>query len=195
LLLQRNDERLHFVVSRFLKRSTTYAQLLDLLIELVVTEANWEYNRLFSNVSLNQGKELSRNERKAKGINATSLTYGEIDFHSFVHILLKKVKIPNKKNAVFYDLGSGTGRAVIAARLTQDYLVCEGVELLEGLHEAGSTVVSTYLRERSRKGTYFYSAAERAAEELRRTRRERLVRAGWGQAVVLECPWRARTTA
>jgi hypothetical protein len=35
----------------------------------------------------------------------------------------------------FYDLGSGTGKVVLAAALLHDFKYCRGVELLRGLHE------------------------------------------------------------
>ncbi len=39
------------------------------------------------------------------------------------------------RNLVFYDLGSGTGKAVFLARQLFDFRVCKGIELLEGLFQ------------------------------------------------------------
>jgi hypothetical protein len=41
--------------------------------------------------------------------------------------------------AVFYDLGSGTGKVVLAAALLHDFSTCCGIELLSGLHSVART--------------------------------------------------------
>lgn len=46
----------------------------------------------------------------------------------------------------FYDLGSGTGKAVFVARFLHDFDACQGIEILEGLHTAGLEVVNRYNR-------------------------------------------------
>jgi hypothetical protein len=53
-------------------------------------------------------------------------------------------KINPASGCVFYDLGSGTGKALFAARLTQDFSRCIGVELLESLHGAAVNVVNRF---------------------------------------------------
>lgn len=58
------------------------------------------------------GYSISRKARVK--MDAFAYTYGEIEFLSFI-ALLSLVK-PNE-NSVFYDLGSGTGKAVIAAAM------------------------------------------------------------------------------
>jgi hypothetical protein len=60
-----------------------------------------------------------------------SLIYGEVEFASFSKVLRKISPAPG---GVFYDLGSGTGRAVFVARFLHDFKECKGIELLEGLH-------------------------------------------------------------
>ena len=53
-----------------------------------------------------------------------SLIYGEVDFHSFARVLRK---INPKPGCVFYDLGSGTAKAVFVARFMHDfsaYVIC-----------------------------------------------------------------------
>lgn len=70
-----------------------------------------------------------------------SLVYGEIDLEGFCQLLND---IPHTSNDVFYDLGSGSGRAVFAARFIGDYKECNGIELLENLHQLASSVQSLY---------------------------------------------------
>lgn len=52
--------------------------------------------------------------------------------------------ISPEPGSVFYDLGSGTGRAVFVARLTQDFRSCIGVEILSGLHEQAMSIAERY---------------------------------------------------
>jgi hypothetical protein len=50
-------------------------------------------------------------------------------------------KINPVPGAVFYDLGSGTSKAVFVARLTQDFSRCVGIEILTGLHQQARVIV------------------------------------------------------
>ena len=70
-----------------------------------------------------------------------SLVYGEIDLTGFCQLLND---IPHTSDDIFYDLGSGSGRAVFAARFSGDYKECIGIELLENLHQLASSVQSLY---------------------------------------------------
>lgn len=70
-----------------------------------------------------------------------SLVYGEIDLRGFCQLLNE---IPHTPNDVFYDLGSGSGRAVMAARFMGNFQECIGIELLENLHQLASSVKSLY---------------------------------------------------
>jgi hypothetical protein len=73
---------------------------------------------------------------------AQSLIYGEVDYHSFYRVL-RKINPP--AGGTFYDLGSGTGKAVFAARLTCDFDRCLGIEILEGLHKQATVVANRYI--------------------------------------------------
>lgn len=61
-----------------------------------------------------------------------SLTYGEVEFMSFKEII--ELAKP-RQNDVFFDLGSGTGKAVIIAAMCFDFSVCKGIELLEPIYK------------------------------------------------------------
>ncbi len=93
---------------------------------LVLDEHQMLFNELYQHVD---GFALSRQARKTH--DAIEYIYGEIDFSSFI-ALLSLVK-PNKKT-IFYDLGSGTGKAVIACAMVFDVQESHGIELLEPLH-------------------------------------------------------------
>jgi hypothetical protein len=41
---------------------------------------------------------------------------------------------------IFYDLGSGTGKAVIAAAMNHNFSACYGIEILESLYDSSVVV-------------------------------------------------------
>ena len=90
---------------------------------------NYEsFKKLFKDV---EGGRISQNDRKKQNVGSDkSFTYGEIKFISFVDILKKCDVQPGE---VFYDLGCGTGKGVVAAYYAEPFSVCHGVELLDGL--------------------------------------------------------------
>jgi hypothetical protein len=86
------------------------------------------YYQLFSSVD---GFELSRQSRTAQ--DAFDYTYGEIDFISFIALI--GLTHPDE-NTVFYDLGSGVGKAVLACSMVFNVRKSCGIELFESLHHA-----------------------------------------------------------
>lgn len=111
---------------------------LCILNDLIEEEGARYHEELFEDCSLEQGRLVSQDERKKKGLyGRDSLTYGEIDFRSFARVLYR---IAPKKGSIFYDLGSGTGKAVFLARILHDFSRCIGIELLEGLHDEAMNV-------------------------------------------------------
>lgn len=82
---------------------------------------------------------LSMTERREKGLeNDSSLTYGEVNFYSFVQIL--ELAAP-KEGEIFYDLGSGAGKAVFIAGLVFDFTKVCGVEKLDSLYQMSTTAL------------------------------------------------------
>lgn len=79
------------------------------------------------------GYVLSKKARQHR--DAIEYLYGEIDFFSFI-ALIDSTK-PSKE-MVFYDLGSGTGKAVLACAMVFDVKKCVGIELFEILHKAAT---------------------------------------------------------
>lgn len=63
--------------------------------------------------------------------------YGEIDFDNFYKIISK---VKPKENEVFYDLGSGTGKAVILAGLCFPFIKCIGIEKLDELYSCSNEI-------------------------------------------------------
>ena len=90
------------------------------------------FKELFQDVN---GFQLSKQARRKN--DEMALTYGEIQFESFVALLCQ---IELNANSIFCDLGSGTGKAIIACSLVFDIKKCIGIELLTPLHEAAMQV-------------------------------------------------------
>jgi SAM-dependent methyltransferase len=87
-----------------------------------------QFLQLFAGVN---GFALSRQARVK--CDAMEYTYGEIDFLSFIALL--SLTKPNAKT-VFYDLGSGTGKAVFACAMVFNVQKSCGIELFNLLHES-----------------------------------------------------------
>mmetsp|Transcript_4041 Transcript_4041/g.7779 ORF Transcript_4041/g.7779 Transcript_4041/m.7779 type:complete len:367 (-) Transcript_4041:24-1124(-) len=100
----------------------------------ILLEKTW--NQCFS-VSPHAAKQLSTQELAEKKIDSdVNFVYGEVSF-AFLPWLFSQHLQPGARG-VFYDLGSGSGRAVIAAALCWDFRECVGVELLSSLHNAAA---------------------------------------------------------
>jgi hypothetical protein len=54
--------------------------------------------------------------------------------------------VPHSHSDVFYDLGSGSGKALFAARFIGDFRECIGIELLSNLHEMANAGVKSLYR-------------------------------------------------
>ncbi len=96
-----------------------------------------QFDELYQNVN---GTYLSKLDRK-KRPEALNLLYGEVTFEGFYQ-LLQLVKPKSKE--VFYDLGSGTGKALIIAAMTQNFSKLIGIETLPSLYQACEAVVNKY---------------------------------------------------
>lgn len=150
VLMLRGDARLQFVTKRFKSGNINRMQFLAQLLELVEKESKLVFDAVFANCSLHDAKLASRQERETdwKGASVgTSLTYGEIDFKSFFLILQR---FSSTRGRTFYDLGSGTGRALIEARLLCDFDECIGIEILSSLHKKAVEVVNGFDQSRFR---------------------------------------------
>jgi precorrin-6B methylase 2 len=86
------------------------------------------YKTLYQHIN---GFALSKQDRQKNYTDSYEMTYGEITFYSLA-TLLKQINIP--EHGVFYDLGSGTGKAVIIAALLYPFKELYGVEKLPSLH-------------------------------------------------------------
>lgn len=85
------------------------------------------FNQLYASAN---GFQLSRHARQHN--DAPEYVYGEIDFESFIALL--SLCKPNA-DSIFYDLGSGTGKAVIACAMVFEIRKSCGIELFTGLYQ------------------------------------------------------------
>lgn len=86
------------------------------------------FNQLYANID---GFNLSKKAR-SQG-DAFEFLYGEIEFIPFI-ALLSQLQLDDK--TIFYDLGSGTGKAVIACAMVFSPKKCCGIEIFELLHKS-----------------------------------------------------------
>lgn len=82
---------------------------------------------------------ISRQERKRYALMDDAYVYGEIDFLSFIFIL---EKAKPRSGEIFYDLGSGAGKAVFTAALSYDFYKVYGIERLPGLYKLAQIQVN-----------------------------------------------------
>lgn len=144
-LILHRDVRLLDVLRCFEEEQTTDAELVSSIQGLIENKAMELLEELYSECSLEVAKSLSKSERESRSLNSNkSLIYGEVDFISFAKVLISLAPILSSKRRNFYDLGSGSGRAVMIARLLFDFEECVGIELLRNLHNAATLVKAKY---------------------------------------------------
>ncbi len=80
-------------------------------------------------------RDAAKNNQNKDGKN--KFLYGEFPFITW-YALVKKAD--PKKDGIFFDLGSGVGRAPILSHLIFDFKKSVGIELLEGLHNKACEV-------------------------------------------------------
>jgi hypothetical protein len=65
------------------------------------------------------------------------MAYNDDDNATYLH---------NYIGGIFYDVGSGSGRGVMAAVLLHHFDKCEGIEILTGLHAASEGILTEFNR-------------------------------------------------
>jgi SAM-dependent methyltransferase len=105
------------------------------------------YDEICRNFPTSVGKVVSAKERDGLKKSQSTLVYGEITFTPFATALMKIRELygglrgPGGK---FYDIGSGTGKPVIAAALLHSWDSCTGIEILEGLHATSLELLAVW---------------------------------------------------
>ena len=84
------------------------------------------FNSIFSEIDGNQASQTDRSRNSLS--DEQGLTYGEITYLGFLEMLKAAGAADGQ---IFYDLGCGSGKALVAAALSDvRFLRCVGVELL-----------------------------------------------------------------
>ena len=78
------------------------------------------------------GYHIAGRSQGAVAGSRDALLYGEIPFKTWQKIV---TRAKPKDDAIFYDLGSGTGRVVFQSYLLYNFKKSIGIELLGGLHD------------------------------------------------------------
>lgn len=116
------------------------------------------FSALYSHYTSEQTYSISLQERKYINADKTnplykanSLTYGEINDvqclrHVFGYLEEHQLMSRESRESVFYDLGSGSGRVVIAAALLFPFARCCGIEILTSLHGIAEMIKDEYQR-------------------------------------------------
>ena len=111
------------------------------------------YAALVASVPIAVGIAVAESDRVALKNKATSgkrrghLTYGEMCFAPFAESIARIKSAFGglaESGGVFYDLGSGTGKAVFAAACLHKFDACVGIELLPGLHDKALQLRATW---------------------------------------------------
>lgn len=97
------------------------------------------FNEIYKNVD---GFSLSISERRKLNLDDKSLVYGEIKPQSFLDLLIK-AQVSEKD--IFYDLGSGTGKAVILAKLFFNVKKSVGIEILNSLLDVSNEIKNKFI--------------------------------------------------
>ncbi|NCT57322.1 MAG: hypothetical protein GW760_06420 [Legionella sp.] len=113
----------------FLKKRQLRAQIATQFNAETIFDVDRFLNTVFKK---NHSKTLSRIYRLIKYKNNREFIYGEIDLLAF-HKMIEKAE--PKEGAIFYDLGSGAGKAVFSAALYFDFNRCVGIELMDVLYK------------------------------------------------------------
>ena len=80
--------------------------------------------------------------------------YGEVLFHTLNEIFEKtREKYGLEQGGIFYDLGSGIGKAVVSAAILHDFSTCIGIEILPELYNLSLCLQQKYLKHKN-KYTY-----------------------------------------
>ena len=144
--------------STFDSEEENKAAMLAKLDMVAVLDAKDIYDSVMQAFPTSLGKAVSKKERDELKMKEATLVYGEITFETFGTVFEKIKKVYGRPNmgasgpagflqsrgGIFYDLGSGTGKPVIAAAILHNFDVCYGIELLEGLYSISLDALGTY---------------------------------------------------
>ena len=119
-----------------------YPYQIDLETQAKFKKLEEYFTKFYHTELLEKAKKEAKQESESKKLTKENFIYGEINFRAISYILLYLV---NKhrltdKNGYFYDMGSGTGRAVIGAALSAPFEKYIGIEYLDSLYNTSIVI-------------------------------------------------------
>jgi len=100
--------------------------------------------KFYTDDVLEKAKKEAKIESESKKYIKDNFIYGEVNFRSISYILLYLNNVYKIKEGYFYDLGSGTGRAIIGSVLTHNFEKYIGIELLTSLYNTSMGIKSSF---------------------------------------------------
>lgn len=118
------------------------------LADTVLVSRKRLFRSIFSDCSPEVAKKASRAERESASLlEVQSLTYSEMDpqsLHEVLNLIKRDHGTLHSGRGIFLDLGSGAGKAVIAAGLLHPFARVMGVERLQCLSDFALTANERY---------------------------------------------------
>ena len=105
------------------------------------------FNKFYPEEILEKAKKDAKAESESRKFIKENFIYGEVNFRSISYILLYLKHVYGIKEGYFFDLGSGTGRAIIGAALTYPFTKYIGIELLNTLYNASIEIKKLFDKE------------------------------------------------
>ncbi|KAA0163036.1 hypothetical protein FNF28_04426 [Cafeteria roenbergensis] len=114
-------------------------------------EAMAVHEQLFRSLPFAVVRALSAEERQRRGLVTAQLAYSEARFDGMaglISVMRDELALTALKRGggKFVDLGSGVGKALMAAALLHSFDECVGIELLRPLHEAAVAMLDKFDR-------------------------------------------------
>jgi len=132
-----------------LNKDLEIEDIINILHGIIARRVQKVYDELFQDCSLERAHLLACEDQRAfaeqpsSGADSKSLVYGEVEFDAFYEVL-QHAGAGMPSGMRFYDLGSGTGRAIFVAVLTLDLKFAGGIEILKQIHDASLEVLERY---------------------------------------------------
>jgi hypothetical protein len=101
--------------------------------ERKMKELSEAYLKLQSGYDISR-QEIIRAKKEGRFDQVEGLGYGEVDVEAFGNFL-RSFPSTFQNDGTFLDMGSGSGKAVLAAAFSGKFSTCIGVEIMEPLHK------------------------------------------------------------
>jgi len=93
--------------------------------------------------SLDEAISISNEERKGAESfkDSMPLMYGEFTWSALKDLF---TAVKPKEDGILYDLGSGSGKAILMCSLLHQFKRCQGIEIVKGLHEQACAALERF---------------------------------------------------